>query len=41
MDRNPFLSRLDANRPVPVAVILMLGSLVTGLALGVFALLFL
>jgi|GEM_PF-1540728 len=40
MDRASFLSRLDANRPVPVVLILLIGSLVTGLALGVFALLF-
>tara|TARA_R110002020_G_scaffold47651_1_gene135550 strand:- start:8520 stop:8645 length:126 start_codon:yes stop_codon:yes gene_type:complete len=41
MERNPFSLRLDANRPVPVPVILILGSLVTGLALAIFSLLFL
>ena len=41
MDRNPFLSALDADRPIPVHVILILGSLVTALALAGFALLFL
>lgn len=41
MDRNPFFPNLDGNQPIPVTVILTLGSAVTGLALGVFALLFL
>ena len=41
MDWSSFLACLDASRPIPVPVILILGSLVTGLALGVFALLFL
>lgn len=40
MDRNPFSLSLDANRHIPVHVILILGSLVTGLALAGFALLF-
>jgi hypothetical protein len=40
MDPTSFLSRLDAKRPVPVVLIWLTGSLVTGLALGVFALLF-
>jgi hypothetical protein len=41
MDRNSFSASLDASRPIPVHVILILGSLVTGLALAGFALLFL
>jgi hypothetical protein len=39
MDRNPFLPNLDANRPIPVPIVLIPGSLVTGLALAGFALL--
>ena len=41
MDHNSVFPNLDDNRPIPVTVILTLGSAVTGLALGVFALLFL
>ncbi|PWV97738.1 hypothetical protein DFR52_106263 [Hoeflea marina] len=41
MDRNPFIPNLDADRPIPPSIILIFGSLVTGLALAGFALLFL
>lgn len=41
MDRNPFFRSLNAIRPIPMPVVLILGSLVTGLALAIFALLFL
>jgi len=41
MENDPFFPRLDVNRSIPAPVILILGSLVTGLALAGFALLFL
>lgn len=41
MDRNPFFPCLGTSKPIPVPVVLILGSLVTGLALAGFALLFL
>jgi len=41
MNRNPFFPCLDASKPISVPVVLILGSLVTGLALAGFALLFL
>lgn len=43
MENDPFFPRLDAARPIPAAVILILilGTLLTGIALALFSILFL